>query len=448
MIKYKLVQGLNDLATLRPDLLAEWDYDKNLGIVYPENVTCGMQFKVWWKCARGHSWKSSIHSRATKNTACPYCDDIRSETLAEKRPDLLKEWDYERNNELGIYPDAIAWSSHKEVCWICSINTLHLYKMTINRRSSPRFPRGCPECNKARQTSYPEQFIHEVMLSIFPDATNRNKIDGYEFDIIVPSLKLAIEYNGEYYHRKLSDRTERENEKADICVKKGYRFIQIIEQQDLKDGILFDTDKIYFRHEGRNDKLHEALMEICEYILNSLGKTLEGVDIETVKANANEYSVLGRPENSFGVNYPHLLEEWDYEKNQGIDPYKISQKSAKKVSWICKKDPSHKWDAAIHNRALHQSGCPRCIGVLEDNSIKSRCPALFKEIHPDKNGHIDIESVTVAADETLNWICPRCKYEWSAAVVSRVYQKSGCRKCKHNWSNKKAISIPKAPWQT
>lgn len=32
---------------------------------------------------------------------------INHKSLAEERPDLLKEWDYEKNNELGIYPDNV-----------------------------------------------------------------------------------------------------------------------------------------------------------------------------------------------------------------------------------------------------------------------------------------------------------------------------------------------------
>ncbi|PER41788.1 hypothetical protein CN495_33005, partial [Bacillus thuringiensis] len=29
--------------------------------------------KVWWKCEKGHEWKTEISSRTSKNTKCPYC---------------------------------------------------------------------------------------------------------------------------------------------------------------------------------------------------------------------------------------------------------------------------------------------------------------------------------------------------------------------------------------
>ena len=40
-------------------------------------------------------------------------------SLAEHNPELLKEWDYEKNNELGLTPETISYGSAKKVWWIC-----------------------------------------------------------------------------------------------------------------------------------------------------------------------------------------------------------------------------------------------------------------------------------------------------------------------------------------
>lgn len=35
-------------------------------------------------------------------------------SLAEHNPELLKEWDYEKNNELGLTPETISYGSAKK----------------------------------------------------------------------------------------------------------------------------------------------------------------------------------------------------------------------------------------------------------------------------------------------------------------------------------------------
>ena len=50
-----VAKGYNDLATTRPQLTTEWDFNKNKAIT-PEEVTFGSDKKVWWLCKKGHSW--------------------------------------------------------------------------------------------------------------------------------------------------------------------------------------------------------------------------------------------------------------------------------------------------------------------------------------------------------------------------------------------------------
>ena len=60
--------------------------------------------KVWWQCEKGHEWEATIANRAGMNkTGCPYCSGRNATTennLAVLFPDLLAEWDYEKNNPL------------------------------------------------------------------------------------------------------------------------------------------------------------------------------------------------------------------------------------------------------------------------------------------------------------------------------------------------------------
>lgn len=63
-----VVQGVNDLATVRPDLAAEWADD------YPASqVTVGSAREARWMCASGHTWTTRVYGRGTKGTGCPDC---------------------------------------------------------------------------------------------------------------------------------------------------------------------------------------------------------------------------------------------------------------------------------------------------------------------------------------------------------------------------------------
>ena len=53
--------GITDLETTNPELIAEWDYEKNK--IAPNEIKAGSGIKVWWICAKGHSWSDSPNHR-------------------------------------------------------------------------------------------------------------------------------------------------------------------------------------------------------------------------------------------------------------------------------------------------------------------------------------------------------------------------------------------------
>ncbi len=54
---------------------------------------------------------------------------------------LMKEWNFEKNKEIGIDPEKLTEGSGKKVWWICSEG--HEWKDTINHRTTGR---NCPVC--------------------------------------------------------------------------------------------------------------------------------------------------------------------------------------------------------------------------------------------------------------------------------------------------------------
>ena len=70
----RVLAGFNDLATLAPEVAAQWHPTKNEALT-PQQVTCGSKKKVWWLCnVCGHEWKANIYSRAgAQRCGCPLC---------------------------------------------------------------------------------------------------------------------------------------------------------------------------------------------------------------------------------------------------------------------------------------------------------------------------------------------------------------------------------------
>ena len=151
----KVVAGENDLATTHSELVKEWDFDKNIDIK-PTDVTYGSERKVWWKCECGHSWQATINKRTAQNTGCPYCANKKvvpgENDLATTHPELVKEWDYEKNGDLK--PTDITKGSRQKVWWKCKEG--HEWQAAVYERTRKRIDKetgikkesgtGCPVC--------------------------------------------------------------------------------------------------------------------------------------------------------------------------------------------------------------------------------------------------------------------------------------------------------------
>ena len=114
----KLIKGVNDLATVKPDLVKEWHSTKN-GNLKPTEITYKSKKKVWWKCSKGHEYEAAICNRSN-GSGCPYCSNMKVlrgyNDLATLRPDLVKEWHPTKNGDLK--PTDVTSCSHKKVWWL------------------------------------------------------------------------------------------------------------------------------------------------------------------------------------------------------------------------------------------------------------------------------------------------------------------------------------------
>lgn len=143
--------GENDLATLYPDVAAQWDGMKN-GALHPSNVTAGSNRRVWWKCEKGHSYRAVIAQRVQRGDGCPYCANRKVlpgfNDLATVQPLVAKQWHETLNGALT--PEMVTAGSHKKAWWQCSYG--HVWKAAIYSRAGVQ-QCGCPVCaGKTKRT--------------------------------------------------------------------------------------------------------------------------------------------------------------------------------------------------------------------------------------------------------------------------------------------------------
>ncbi|MBQ3946307.1 MAG: zinc-ribbon domain-containing protein [Alphaproteobacteria bacterium] len=144
----------NSLAELRPDLVKDWNYEKN-GNLKPTMFGINSNDYVWWKCAKcGHEWRTSIIQRGGKReSGCPECSkEKRGKTftkgkveergsLEENNSELAKQWNPTKNGDLK--PSDITVKYNKKVWWLCP-QCGYEWQASPNNRSKGV---GCPCCS-------------------------------------------------------------------------------------------------------------------------------------------------------------------------------------------------------------------------------------------------------------------------------------------------------------
>ncbi|MBQ6550064.1 MAG: zinc-ribbon domain-containing protein [Lachnospiraceae bacterium] len=136
--------GENDLATLMPQLAAQWHPTRN-GTLTPGEVRPQSNRRVWWQCDKGHEWQAMINARSQSGSGCPYCSN-RSvlagfNDLATVEPKIAAQWAEDLNGSLT--PEMVTYGSKKRVWWRCPAG--HVWQATVYSRAGT-MRSGCPVC--------------------------------------------------------------------------------------------------------------------------------------------------------------------------------------------------------------------------------------------------------------------------------------------------------------
>jgi very-short-patch-repair endonuclease len=213
---------------------------------------------------------------------------------------------------------------------------------------------GCPACSKGQSSSYPEQYLFYYLSKLKLKIENRKNIDNIEVDIYIPYLKLAIEYDGEYYHR---NKENRDLEKNKILYSKGINLIRIREKGLNKIRKCFNI----IRKKTKDNELSEIVEKIIIFINKNYNKNYK------TNFDINQNNILSsikskKIENSINITHPQVAQQWHPTKNGDMKPEFFTKGTHKKFWWIC--DNGHEWESMLNSRCSKGNhGCPYCSGV-------------------------------------------------------------------------------------
>lgn len=437
----KVWSGFNDLATSHPEIAKEWHPTKN-GKLTPWNVIAGSQKKVWWLCPEGHEYQQSLIKRTSRDYSCPICSGHKAlagyNDFATKYPQQAREWHPTKNGTLK--PSDVTFGSGKKVWWKCPIG--HEYQASMYDRGTGGT--NCPICSARNFTSFPEQAVFYYVKQVFPDTCSRyKKIFGtsMEFDIYVPSAKIAIEYDGVNWHRT-EDEHKRELKKYALCQKHNVLLIRVKEiSKQTWDNV---ADKVYYLKKVRRTDFSQ-LENTIFCILNDINtysrkKSLSNkIDINVLRDKNKIQEYLCTIKNSLEKERPDVAGKWNYGKNGNLKPNMFSVSSNEKVWWKCP-DCDHEWQSSINSMTREgRYGCAICAKdharetfakrvVKKLGSLADTMPNLAKEWHPTKNGTLTPHDIVAGRNKSVWWLCPKCGHEWQARPNNRK-KGVGCPCC-------------------
>lgn len=223
----RVLAGFNDLATTDPHLAKEWGVGNTLT---PYEVSRGQNLKVVWVCGVGHEWESPIKARAVMGQGCPYCSNKRVlvgfNDLATVRPDIAATWHPTLNSPLT--PRDVVYGSGERVWWLCEKG--HEWSNVV----AQRLESGCFACWSPNGSSQGEvelaEWLQELLGGREVMVNSRSVIAPYELGVYVPSLNIAFEYNGVYWHSENNGKDRNYHKtKHELCAKQNIQLIQVWE---------------------------------------------------------------------------------------------------------------------------------------------------------------------------------------------------------------------------
>ena len=296
----------------------------------------------------------------------------------------------------------------------------------------------CSECTKRYKTSFPEQSIAYYLSAFFPQSTYvinrfRGIDDISELDIYIPSEKIAIEYDGVYWHSIA--KKDKDYKKYAACKAHGIKLIRIVERPKNTD---VDQNRIAADLViVRNAPFIYATLDSCiQELFVKLNYTIEDDFVNTRRDAAHIQSryFIAIENNSIQSLYPEIAAEWYQPENGSITPNMVLPGSNTPYSWKCS-TCGYIWLAAPADRTIQKKGCKRCaIKRLQVKYTKSN-DTFIDELSNINPNVLPLEEYQTT-HTPIKCKCLICGHEWPASPANLLRGRQ-CPKCSKQIAAKK-----------
>lgn len=325
-------------------------------------------------------------------------------SLAEARPDLAKEWNYEKNGDLK--PEDVSYGSKQKVWWKLPYDVPDDYPVEHLRGKHFEFEW---EARINDRTSHNSEC---------PFLTGNDVYSGFN-DLATVNPVLAKEWhptkNGDLKPTQVTAGST-----ISVWWLLNYNVPMDYPIESLR-GKPFNFEwmsSINSRNQGRK----------CPFLTGN--KILKGF-------------------NDLATAYPKLAKEWHPTKNGDLTPEDVTCGLNKQIWWLLPYDVptdypvkdlrgkhfDFEWQASINHRN-RGIGCPfvNNRAVWRDfNDLSTVNPNLAKEWHPTKNSKLTPHDVVAGSREKVWWYLPyddpktgkHFNFEWQAVILNRN-RGSGC----------------------
>jgi hypothetical protein len=423
----------NSLASLFPEVSAQWHPDKN-GDLTPDEVVAGSRVKYWWKCpvAEDHEWRAVTDSRTRGKRGCPFCRGVKvsgTNRLSTNFPVVSAQWHPDKNGDLT--PDQVALGSGRKVWWKCDEGSDHEWMANVAERTNNNH--GCPFCaNRKVSVTNSLSAIDPLLASEWHPVLNGGS---------TPAQVLAG--SGTRYWWKCREGPDHEwvsschnRRKGNGCPFCRNLKISVTNKLSIQDPVLASQ-----WHPTKNGNITPE--NVTSYSsVRYWWKCAEGPDHEW-KSTPYERSHQdsGCPycsgfklsiTNSLSRAFPVISKEWHPTKNGELVPSKVLGGTHKKVWWKCSVADDHEWRASVASRTSAGRRCPACAGkqVSTTNRLDLLFPHIASEWHPTKNEALTPDEVTFGSKKRVWWKCSVSEdHEWVSNIGTRTLRGSGCTYC-------------------
>lgn len=200
-----------NLLVCFPEIASMWHPTKNKNLT-PDQVLPSCSKKVWWKCPKhkDHEWQTIVNYLTSqspkKRGKCPFCLSrriVNSNSLHSLYPDLMKEWNQNKNH---ISPKTIAPLTNKRYWWKCG-KCNHEWQASPNNRI--RAQSGCPKCYESKGEKYISEILNKKNVYFSREWSHETcKFRRYlKFDFAIFNRKTdklpykLIEYHGKQHYK-------------------------------------------------------------------------------------------------------------------------------------------------------------------------------------------------------------------------------------------------------